>query len=84
MTVWFDGDGFSRRTGWLAKRFITAVGAISIAIALGSASFVVGYRAEEFGNLAVTNNIGIGLLLSIAVGVWGIFALLLWATPKKG
>jgi len=67
----------------MTKRFITAVGATCIAIALGSASFVIGCRVEESGNLAVTNNIGIGLMFSIAAGVWGIFALVLWGMPGK-
>ena len=67
----------------MAKRFITAVGAVCIAAALGSASFVLGCRVAGSGNLAGTNGIGIGLLLSMAAGVWGIFALLLWGMPGK-
>ena len=68
----------------MAKRFITAVGAICIAGALGSASFIIGCRVTGSWNASAANSIGIGLLFSIAVGVWGIFALLLWAMPKKG
>jgi hypothetical protein len=68
----------------MAKRFITAIGAVSIAVALGSAAFIIGCRVTGSWNASAANGIGIGLLLSIAVGVWGIFALLLWAMPKKG
>jgi hypothetical protein len=68
----------------MAKRFITAIGAISIAVALGSASFVFGCRVAGSGSPLGPNNIGIGLLFSIAIAVWGIFALLLWAMPGKG
>ncbi|HXH51518.1 MAG TPA: hypothetical protein VNM47_19435 [Terriglobia bacterium] len=67
----------------MAKRLITAVGAVSIAAALGSASFVLGCRVAGSVNLAGAKGVGIGLLLSIAVGIWGIFALLLWGMPKK-
>ena len=68
----------------MTKRFITAVGAICIAAALGSASFIIGCRVTGSWNASAENGIGIELLLSIAIGVWGIFALLLWAMPKKG
>ena len=68
----------------MAKRFITALGAMSIATALGSVSFVVGYRVTGSWNPSAVDGIGIGLLLSIAVGIWGIFGLLLWAMPGKG
>ena len=68
----------------MAKRLITAVGAISIAIALGSAAFIIGYRVAGSGNLVVMNSTGIGPLFSIAIAVWGIFALLLWGMSGKG
>ena len=67
----------------MAKRFITAVGAVCIAAAMGSASFVIGYRVTGSRSPSAANGMGIGLLLSIAVGVWGIFALLLWGMPGK-
>jgi hypothetical protein len=69
------------RTGW-QKKTDHGCGAISIAAALGSASFVLGCRVAGSANPAVTNSIGIGLLLSLAIGVWGIFALLLWGMPE--
>jgi hypothetical protein len=68
----------------IAKRFITAVGTACIAGALGSASFVFVCRVAASRNLSGANGIGMALLLSIAVGVWGIFALLLWGMPGKG
>jgi hypothetical protein len=68
----------------MARSFITAVGAVSIAAALGSASFVIGCRVAGSGSLPGANGIGTGLLFSIAIAVWGIFALLLWGMPGKG
>ena len=68
----------------MTKRFIAAIGAICIAAAMGSASFIIGCRVTGSWNASAANGIGIGLLLSIAVGVWGIFALVLWGMPKKG
>ena len=68
----------------MAKRFITAVGAVCIAAAMGSSSFVFGCRIADSGNLARANGVVVGLMLSIAVGAWGIFALLLWGLPGKG
>jgi hypothetical protein len=68
----------------MVRRFITAVGAICITAALGSASFDIGYRIVRSGNSADPKNVWTGLLFSITVAMWGIFALQLWQKAGKG
>jgi len=67
----------------MLSRFIMAIGAICSAAGLGCASFIIGHDIASSGNLADEKNVGTGLLLSIAVAVWGIFALQLWRKPGK-
>jgi len=64
-------------------RVIMATGAICSAAGLGFASFNIGYGIASSGNLADAKNVETGLLLSIAVAVWGIFALQLWRKSGK-
>ena len=59
----------------MLSRAIMAIGAICSAAGLGFASFNIGYRIAGSGNFADSKNVETGLLLSIAVAVWGIFAL---------
>jgi hypothetical protein len=67
----------------MLNRLIMATGAICSAAGLGSASFVIGHGIASSGNFAHAKNVGIGLLLSIAIGVWGIFALQLLRKQGK-
>jgi hypothetical protein len=67
----------------MLNRVIMAIGAICSAVGLGSASFTIGHGIARSGNFAHAKNVGIELLLSIAVGVWGIFALQLRRRPGK-
>ena len=67
----------------MLSRVIKGVGAICSAAGLGCASFVIGHDIGSSGNLADARNIENGLLLSIAVAAWGIFALQLWRKPGK-
>ena len=67
----------------MLSRFIMGIGAICSAAGLGCASFVIGHDIASSGNIAGTKNVGIGLLLSIAVAAWGIFALQLWRKSGK-
>jgi hypothetical protein len=62
---------------------ITAIGAICSAAGLGCASFNIGYGIASSGNFADAKMVDTGLLLSIAVAAWGIFALQLWRKPGK-
>lgn len=62
----------------MVNRFITGIGAICSAAGLGFASFVIGHGIAGSGNIADMKNVGIGLLLSITVAVWGIFAVQIW------
>ena len=68
----------------MVDRFIKGIGAICTAAALGFASFVIGHDIAGSGNVADKKNVGIGLLLSIAAAVWGIFALQIWKKSGKG
>ena len=67
----------------MLSRFIKGVGAICSAAGLGCAAFIIGHDIASSRNFADKKNVGIGLLLSIAVAVWGIFALQLWRKPGK-
>lgn len=67
----------------MMDKFITGLGAVCSAAGLGCASFAVGHDIANSGNIADVRNVGIGLLLSIAVAVWGIFALQLWKKSGK-
>jgi hypothetical protein len=67
----------------MLSRAIMAIGAICSAAGLGCASFDIGYGIASSGNLADAKNVETGLLLSIAVAAWGIFALQLWRKPGK-
>ena len=67
----------------MLNRLIMAVGAICSAAGLGCASFNIGYGIASSGNFADSKNVGTGLLLSIAVAAWGIFALQLWRKSGK-
>jgi hypothetical protein len=62
---------------------IIAIGAICSAAGLGFASFIIGHDIASSGNFADTKNVGAGLLLSIAVAVWGLFALQIWRKAGK-
>jgi hypothetical protein len=68
----------------MLNRLIMAVGAVCCAAGLGSASFDIGHGIACRASLTDAKDIGIGLLFSIAVAVWGIFALQLWRRPGKG
>ena len=61
--------------------FILAVGAVCCAAGLGFASFDIGQGIVCTPSLTHAKDIGTGLLLSIAVAVWGIFALQLRRRP---
>jgi hypothetical protein len=67
----------------MLSRVIMAIGAICSAAGLGFASFVIGHGMASSGNCADPMNVGTGLLLSIAVAAWGIFALQLWRKSGK-
>ncbi len=67
----------------MVARFIKAIGPMCIAAGLGFASFNIGYGVARSRNFADAKNVGIGLLMSIAVAVWGIFALQLGRRPGK-
>jgi hypothetical protein len=60
-----------------------AIGAFCSAAGLGFASFDIGHGIASSANLTDAKDIGIGLLLSIAVAAWGIFALQLWRKSGK-
>ena len=68
----------------MLTRVIMAIGAICNAAGLGCASFIIGHDIASSGSFADAQNVGTGLLLSMAVAVWGIFALQLWRKPRKG
>jgi len=67
----------------MLDKFIMGIGATCSAAGLGCASFAVGHDIASSGNFAGTKNVGAGLLLSIAVAVWGIFALQIWRKSGK-
>ncbi len=67
----------------MLRRAIMAIGAICIAAGLGCASFNTGYGIASSGDFADSKNVETGLLLSIAVAAWGIFALQLWRKSGK-
>ena len=67
----------------MPRKAIMGIGAICSAAGLGCASFDIGYSMANSGNFAGSNNVETGLLLSIAVAAWGIFALQLWRKPGK-
>ena len=60
-----------------------AIGVICSAAGLGFVSFIIGHDIASSGNFADTKNVGAGLLLSIAVAVWGLFALQIWRKAGK-
>ena len=67
----------------MLSRFIMGIGAVCSASGLGFASFAIGHDIAGSGNIADVKKVGIGLLLSIAVAAWGIFALQLWRKSGK-
>jgi hypothetical protein len=67
----------------MLSRVIMAIGATCSAAGLGFASFNIGYGIAGSGNFADSKNVETGLLLSIAVAAWGIFALQLWRKSGK-
>jgi hypothetical protein len=67
----------------MLNRLIMAIGATCSAAGLGFASFNIGYGIASSGNLADAKSVETGLLLSIAVAAWGIFALQLRRKPGK-
>jgi hypothetical protein len=73
----------ARGANEMLSRVIMAIGAICSAAGLGFASFTIGHDIASSGNFADEKNIGTGLLLSIAVAAWGIFALQLWRKSGK-
>ena len=79
-----EADSVAREADTMLDRVIMGIGAICSAAGLGFVSFAVGYDIARSGNLAGAKNVETGLLLSIAVAVWGIFALQLWRKPGKG
>ncbi len=64
-------------------RLIKAIAPMCIAAGLGFASFNIGYGVAGSRNSADAEHVGTGLLLSIAVAAWGIFALQLGRRPGK-
>ena len=78
-----EAGSFTREANEMLSRVIMGIGAICSAAALGSASFNIGYGIASSGNLADAKNVETGLLLSIAVAAWGIFALQLWRKSGK-
>ena len=68
----------------MLNRVIMGIGAVCSAVGLGCASFGIGHGIACKASLAEAKDIGIGLLLPIAVAAWGIFALELWRKPGKG
>jgi hypothetical protein len=67
----------------MLSRVIMAIGAICSAAGLGFVAFMVGHGIPSSGNFADAKNIETGLLLSIAVAAWGIFALQMWRKSEK-
>jgi len=67
----------------MLSRAIIAIGATCSAAGLGCASFNIGHGIASSGNFADSKNVETGLLLSIAVAAWGIFALQLWRKSGK-
>lgn len=67
----------------MLNKLIMSAGAPSLAIGIDSASFAFGCRIAGGGVPTGGGGVEIGLLLSIAVGVWGIFALLLRGKPGR-
>ena len=67
----------------MIDRFILGIGAICGAAGLGCASFAIGHDIASCGSFADMKDVRTGLLLSIAVAVWGIFALQLWKKAGK-
>jgi hypothetical protein len=65
----------------MLDRIIMAVGSVCCAAGLGFASFDIGFGIACTVDLTHAKDIGIGLLFSIAVAVWGIFALQLRRRP---
>jgi len=68
----------------MLDRFIKRIGAACSAASLGIVSFAAGYGLAGSGSAAGTRDVRAGLLLSIAVAVWSIFALQIWRRPGKG
>jgi hypothetical protein len=73
----------ARGANKMLSRVIMGIGAICSAAGLGFASFIIGDGIPSSGNFADSKNVGTGLLLSIAVAAWGIFALQLWRKSGK-
>ena len=67
----------------MLSRVIMGIGAICSAAGIGFASFIIGDGILSSGNFADTKNVETGLLLSIAVASWGIFALQIWRKSGK-
>jgi hypothetical protein len=67
----------------MIDRFILGIGALCSAAGIGCASFAIGHDITSSESFADGKNVGIGLLLSIAVAVWGSFALQLWKKSGK-
>jgi hypothetical protein len=67
----------------MLSRAIIAIGATCSAAGLGCASFNIGYGIASSRNFADAKKVETGLLLSIAVAAWGIFALQLWRKSGK-
>ncbi len=65
----------------MPNRLIMAVGAVCCAAGLGCAAFNIGFGIAGSRNPAAAKDVGTGLMLSIAVGLWGIFALQLRQRP---
>jgi len=68
----------------MVNKFIMGIGAVCSAVSLGVVSFAAGYGLAGSGSTAGARHAGTGLLLSIAVAVWGIFVLQIWRRPGKG
>ena len=75
---------FAGEADTMLDRVIMGIGAICSAAGLGFVSFAVGHAIARSANVAGAKDVETGLLLSIAVAVWGIFALQLWRKPGKG
>jgi hypothetical protein len=73
----------AREANEMVGRFIMGIGAICSAAGLGFASFIIGDRINSCGNFVDSKNVETGLLLSIAIAAWGIFALQIWRKPGK-
>ena len=67
----------------MLSRVIMAIGAICSAAGLACASFIIGHDIASSGSVVDVKNVRTGLMLYIAVAVWGIFAHQLWRNPGK-